>query len=140
MSALTEAGPDAGAVTFRPYRPSDKETLLAIVGRVWDDRRQRLHEMLWDWQHERDALAHAMALPLAAAGPVLRCACELDAGADTSPAFAMCSRHNRSYSASSSRVKAAASHSGERSSWSRRRARSSRKLSTSRARSTASAT
>jgi hypothetical protein len=42
--------------SFRAYRPEDKVRLLDLVELVWDERRRRNHDHLWDWQHARDGL------------------------------------------------------------------------------------
>jgi hypothetical protein len=48
------AGP-AGDPVVRAYRPSDRDRVLEIIGRVWDEARRRTYAFLWDWKHARDA-------------------------------------------------------------------------------------
>jgi len=43
------------AIGIRTYRPTDRDRVLAMIGRVWDEERRRSHDFLWDWKHGRDA-------------------------------------------------------------------------------------
>ena len=56
-SAPRAAVPSGAAASrqIRPCRPEDRDAVLALVARVWGEEQRRLHALLWDWKHARDA-------------------------------------------------------------------------------------
>jgi hypothetical protein len=56
MAALSQTAeaPRALEIEIRGYQPRDRDRVLALIGRVWDEERRRNHEVLWDWKHARD--------------------------------------------------------------------------------------